>query len=68
MAQQDSAATIIKRILKRDFAIVVRPPAVDTDLFEQSLHSMSIELQCVEQALILATPGTNLDYEVLLII
>jgi hypothetical protein len=29
---------------------------------------MAIELQRVEQALTFATPGTNLDYEVLLII
>ena len=29
---------------------------------------MAIDLQRVEQALTFATPGTNLDYEVLLII
>lgn len=46
----------------------MRPPAVDTYFLEQSLHSMAIELQRVEQALTFATPGTNLDYEVLLII
>ena len=68
MAQQDSAATVVKCILKRDFAIIVRPPAVNTDLFEQGLHSMSVELRCLEQAWIPKTPGTNLDNEVLLII